>query len=62
MFSGKARSLPISGAPKSGFDRVGSPEKIRVGWKGLPGTNALAYYEKPLHSAVKSFITLAPCE
>ncbi len=22
---------------------------IRLGWKGLPGTNALAYYEKSLH-------------
>ncbi len=60
MFSGKARSLPYSGAPKSDFDRVGSPEKIRVGWKGLPGTNALAYYEKPLHSAVKKFYNIGP--
>jgi hypothetical protein len=23
-----------------------SPSNIRLGWKGLPGTNALAYYEK----------------
>jgi hypothetical protein len=22
------------------------PANIRLGWKGLPGTNALAYYEK----------------
>jgi hypothetical protein len=22
------------------------PTKIRVGWKGLPGTNTLAYYEQ----------------
>jgi hypothetical protein len=22
------------------------PKNIRLGWKGLPGTNALAYYEK----------------
>ncbi len=29
------------------------PANIRLGWKGLPGANALAYY-------VKSFITLAP--
>jgi hypothetical protein len=27
--------------------------------KGLPGTNALAYYEKSLLTAVKIFITLA---
>jgi hypothetical protein len=26
----------------------------------LPGTNALAYYEKSKFRAVKSFITLAP--
>ncbi len=23
------------------------PASIRLGWKRLPGTNALAYYEKP---------------
>jgi len=23
------------------------PENIRLGWKGLPGTNTLAYYENP---------------
>ncbi len=31
---------------------------IRLSWKGLPGTNALAYYEKVQLMAVKSFITL----
>ncbi len=31
---------------------------IRLSWKGLPGTNALAYYEKAQLKAVKSFITL----
>jgi hypothetical protein len=31
-----------------------------LGWKGLPGTNALAYYEKSYLTVVKSFITLAP--
>ncbi len=36
------------------------PESIRLGWKGLPGTNALAYYENSYVTAVKSFITLAP--
>ncbi len=29
------------------------------GWKGLPVTNALAYYEKSWLTATKSFITLA---
>ncbi len=23
------------------------PANIRLGWKGLPGTNTLAYYENP---------------
>ncbi len=44
--------------PLSG--RVGLPTNIRPGWKGLPGTNALAYYEKALLTAIKSFISLAP--
>jgi hypothetical protein len=35
-------------------------ENIRLGWKSLPGTNALAYYEHLKITAVKSFITLAP--
>jgi hypothetical protein len=39
---------------------MASPTNIRLGWKGLPGTNALAYYEKSQLTAVKSFITLAP--
>jgi hypothetical protein len=33
---------------------------IRLGWKGLPRTNDLAYYEKAELTTVKSFITLAP--
>jgi len=35
------------------------PTNIRLCWKGLPRTNALAYCEKPSHTAIKSFITLA---
>jgi len=35
------------------------PTNIRLGWKGLPGTNALAYFEKSQLTAVQSFITLA---
>jgi len=30
------------------------PTNIRLGWKGLPGTNALTYYEKSL-SIKKAF-------
>ena len=36
------------------------PANIRQGWKGLPGTNVLAYFEKSSVTAVKRFITLAP--
>ncbi len=36
------------------------PTNIGVGWKGLPGTNALAYYKKSLLTAIESFLTLAP--
>jgi len=33
---------------------------IKLGWKVLAGTNDLAYYEKALLNAVKSFVTLTP--
>ena len=33
---------------------------IRLGWKSLPGTNTLAYYENSLIADVKSFIRLGP--
>jgi len=44
MFVGKARRLPQSGAPERRFTQLGSglPVNIRLGWKGLPGTNTLA--------------------
>jgi len=36
----------LSGAPL--YCRVlASPTNIRLGWKGLPETNTLAYYENP---------------
>jgi hypothetical protein len=35
---------------------LASPTIIRLGWKGLPGTNTLAYYENPQITAVKKFI------
>ncbi len=38
---------------------LASPANIRLGWKGLPRTNAIAYYEKVEITGVKSFITLA---
>ncbi len=50
MFVGNATGLPLSGAP----------ENIRLGWRGLSGTNTLACYENPEITAVKSFIVQAP--
>jgi hypothetical protein len=42
----KLERLSLSGALHMGRLRA-LPENIRLGWKGLPGTNALAYYEMP---------------
>jgi hypothetical protein len=39
---------------------LASPTNIRLGWKGLPGTNTLAYYENPNVMVVKSFMVHAP--
>jgi hypothetical protein len=36
------------------------PANIGLSWEGLPGTNALAYYENLYLTAVKSFITFTP--
>ncbi len=36
---------PLLGAPLSGR-LLALPPNIRLGWKGLPGINALAHYEK----------------
>jgi hypothetical protein len=60
-FVGEARSLPYSGAPEKRFTQVALalPANIRLGWKGLPGTNTLAYYKTPKITVAKSFITLA---
>ncbi len=33
---------------------------IRIGFKGLPGTNTLAYYKHSKTTAIKSFITWTP--
>jgi hypothetical protein len=35
-------------------------KNIRLGWKGLPGTNTSAYFEKLFIMALKSFIALVP--
>jgi hypothetical protein len=36
------------------------PANIRLGWRGLPGTNTLAYYENPEITVEKSLIVLTP--
>jgi hypothetical protein len=41
MFAGKARSLPYIGLTEKHKNYT----KIRLGWKSLPWTNTLAYYE-----------------
>ncbi len=36
------------------------PTNIRLGWKDLPGTSTLAYYELSQITVIKSFKTLGP--
>jgi hypothetical protein len=36
------------------------PANIRLGWKGLPGTNTLAYNKNLYITAIKSFIVQGP--
>ncbi len=36
------------------------PTNCILGWKGLPGTNTLAYYENSLITVIKSYILLGP--
>ncbi len=49
MFAGKVRTYPsehLSGALLEGRP-LALPKNIILGWKSLPGTNTLAYYENP---------------
>jgi hypothetical protein len=43
--SGKPFQPSLMFAGKAGVYPSEAPENIRPGWKGLPGTNTLAYYE-----------------
>ncbi len=63
MFEGKARAYP-SEAPFrcSTLGLLASPTNTRLGWKGFPKTNTLAYYENPQIAAAKSFTVQAPVE
>jgi hypothetical protein len=51
MFAGKAGAYP--------GEALFLPTNIRLGWKSLPRTNILGYYENPSITAVKSFIVEA---
>ncbi len=62
IFVGEARSLHYSEAPKKCFTWVvwALPAYNRLGWRCLPGTNALAYHSKGVSYVRKSLITLTP--
>jgi hypothetical protein len=51
----------LSGAPLWGR-RLALHTNNRIGWKGLPGANTLAYYANLKFTSVKSFITLTEGE
>jgi len=36
------------------------PANIRLGWKGLPGTNILAFYNKSVNYGHKKFYSAGP--
>jgi hypothetical protein len=59
MFVSKTGAYP-SEAPFMCFWLLALSANIRIGWKGLRGTNTLAYYEKSKIAAVKSFIGFSP--
>ncbi len=49
----------LSGSAEKGW-LLASPTNIRLGWKNLPETNTLAYYENLSITAAKSFIVQGP--
>ena len=55
---GQIDYIVLSGAPLK-VRLLALPTNIGQGWKKVPGTNALAYYENLKLTAIKSFITLA---
>jgi hypothetical protein len=52
------QSYMLSDAPLSGRP-LALPTNIRLGWKGLPRTKTLVYYENSKITAVNSFIVQA---
>ncbi len=60
---GKLSMIGTSKCDQNHFSHIckfGHTANIRLSWKGLPGTNALAYYKNSQITSVKSFITLGP--
>jgi hypothetical protein len=49
----------LSGAPLWG-GLLALPANIRLGWRGLPGTNTLAHYEKNVNYGCKKFYSTSP--
>ncbi len=58
IFEGKARSLPKGGAPLRYAPAL--PVSKRLGWKSLPRTKTLAYYEQLQIMVINLLITLGP--
>ncbi len=50
----------LSGAPLKGRP-LALPANIRLGWKSLPGTNTLAYYENQINYGRNKFYSAGPC-
>jgi len=59
IYSGHQLFSYIMFVPRSPF-KPDLTHKIKPGWKDLPGTNTLAYYEHLYNMDVKSFILLGP--
>jgi hypothetical protein len=46
MFAGKAGVYPSEAIFTCSTQVLALPANIRLGWKGFPGTNTIAYYQK----------------
>jgi hypothetical protein len=64
MFAGNAAAFPrvehLKCAPVLGM-LLALPKNIRLGWRGLPGTNTPAYYDHSQITASKS-LKNGPCQ
>jgi hypothetical protein len=53
-------SLNVRGYYASLGKTLSLPVNIRLGWKGLSGTNTLAYYKNPQITVIKSVFGIGP--